>query len=196
MRRSPVRFRSAAPVGRKRVVCASMQPFFAFQTAAAMPTSAMSTTFHFSFCRDWRTAPLAFWVHVPVEGTDMRCNPPAPKPVPHKGYLQLHVLFESHELLFSAPAQLEHFIDVLSSKPLPTSRQLSSRRGLPVGPNGHWLSRLPARLKSPRKRGKLVQVLRAVRAQVVQSEPSDPLEPVLFMMPSRLRCSTIATTVR
>lgn len=78
---------------------------------------------------------------------------PPQNPCPHKGYLQLHVLFESHELLFSAPAQLEHFIDVLSSKPLPTSRQLSSRRGLPVGPNGHWLSRLQARLKSPQKRG-------------------------------------------
>jgi hypothetical protein len=133
-----------------------MQPFFAFQNGTFMPTSAMNATFHFSFCEDWRTAPLAFWVHMPVKGTESQCDPPSPKQVPHKGYLQLQVLFESHELLFSAPAQLDHFIEVLSSKPLPTSRQLSSLRGLPVGPNGHWLSRLPAKLKSPRKREKLV----------------------------------------
>jgi hypothetical protein len=67
--------------------------------------------------------------------------------------------------------QLDHVIDVLSRKPLPTSRQLSLRRGARFGPNGHWLSRLPAELKAPRKRAKLVQVLRAVRAQVAESWP-------------------------
>jgi hypothetical protein len=44
---------------------------------------------------------------------------------------------------------------------------LSSQRGLPVGPNGHWLSRLPATLKSPRNRMRLVESLKAIRATVV-----------------------------
>lgn len=133
----------------------------------------MSATFHFTFENDWRTAPLAFWVHVPVPGTTELCEPPAPNQVPHKGYLVLHVQFDEYELQFSDPAQLDHFIEVLSSKPLPTSRQLSSRRGLPVGPNGHWLSRLPAKLKSPRKRLQLVQALTSVRAELPRPWPNN-----------------------
>lgn len=129
----------------------------------------MKPAFHFTYEKDWRSAPVAFWVHVPVPGTKDVCDPPAPLPIPHRGYPFLRVAFESHELQFSAIAQLDHFIDILSRKPLPTTRQLSSLRGLPVGPNGHWLSRLPAALKSPRKREKLVQALRAVRVQVAGS---------------------------
>lgn len=123
----------------------------------------MKPAYHFSYEKDWRHAPLAFWVHIPVPGMPQQWHPPAPAEIPHKGYAVLRVQFEGHELQFSAPAQLDHFIEVLSTKPLPTSRQLSSRRGLPVGPNGHWLSRLPAALKSPRKRAKLVLVMEAVR---------------------------------
>lgn len=126
----------------------------------------MKLAFRFTYEKDWRTASMAFWVHVSVPGTTGLCDPPAPVAVPHLGYAFLRVEFESHELQFSALAQLDHFIEVLSRKPLPTSRQLSSRRGLPVGPNGHWLSRLPAELKSPRKRGKLVQALSVIRSQL------------------------------
>ena len=127
----------------------------------------MTTAFHFTFESDWRYAPLAYWVHVPVAGSEGLFDPPAPPIIPHKGYALLRIPFEKHELQFSSPAQLAHFIDVFSTKPLPTSRQLSSRRGADVGPNGHWLSRLPAELKSPRKREELLQTLRAVRAEVV-----------------------------
>jgi hypothetical protein len=128
----------------------------------------MSATFHFSFQPDWRSAPVAFWVHRSVKGSES-FDPPAPKPIPHKGFAFLHVEFDAAELVFSAPAQLDHFIEVLSMKPLPTSRALSSRRGLPVGPNGHWLSRLPAALKSPRTRTRLVEELRSIRPKVVAS---------------------------
>jgi len=132
----------------------------------------MAATYHFTFEKDWRTAPVAFWVHVPIPDTEKEYKPPAPVPIPHMGYSFLHVEVDGFDLQFSAPAQLDHFIDVLSSKPLPTSRQLSSKRGLPVGPNGHWLSRLPAKLKTPRKREKLVRLLRHVRERVVQPGPS------------------------
>ena len=127
----------------------------------------MTTAFYFTFESEWCYAPLAYWVHVPVAGSEGLFEPPAPPIIPHKGYALLRIPFEKHELQFSAPAQLTHFVDVLSTKPLPTSRQLSSRRGVDVGPNGHWLSRLPAELKSPRKREELLQTLRAVRAEVV-----------------------------
>ena len=146
----------------------------------------MTTTFHFTFETDWRYAPLAYWVHVPVPGGDGLFDPPVPSAIPHRGHALLRVQFEAHELLFGSPAQLTHFIDVLATKPLPTSRQLSSRRGPDVGPNGHWLSRLPAGLKSPRKRDKLVRALRAVRAQVVSQETD-----TAFRLVANMGCVTV-----
>lgn len=110
---------------------------------------------------------MAFWVHVPAPGSETGCEPPAPPYLLHKGYAFLRVQFGVHELQFSSPAQLEHFIDVLAKKPLPTTMQLSALRNLPVGPNGHWLSRLPASLKSPRNRQKMVNELRTIQAQIV-----------------------------
>jgi hypothetical protein len=132
----------------------------------------MTVAFRFTFEKDWRRAPLAFWVHVPVKNDAHLYEPPAPKPIPHKGFTVLTIEFGQYELQFSSPAQLDHCIEVLASKPLPTSRQLSSMRGLPVGPNGHWLSRLPAALKSPRKRFKLVEALQSVRKVVVSAGPN------------------------
>jgi hypothetical protein len=134
----------------------------------------MKATFHYTFEKDWRSAPLAFWVHLPVDGAAVEFDPPAPRALPHKGYPLLRIQFETHELQFSAPAQLDHFIDVLSTTPLPTSRQLSARRGPAVGPNGHWLSRLPAALKSPRRRARLVEALRDVRQQLAGPHPERP----------------------
>lgn len=122
------------------------------------------THFHFSYTADWRLAPLAFWVHVPTPAGGYQ--PAAPPLIAHRGYRLLHIPFERVDLVFSSLAQLDHMLAVLASRPLPTSRQLSARRGWTVGPNGHWLSRLPAHLKSPRRRAKLVQVLQRVRAQV------------------------------
>lgn len=127
----------------------------------------MTPTFYFTFEPDWRTAPLAFWVHVPVEGSTTECAPPAPVAVLHRGFMFLQVDAAGVDLQFSSLAQLNHFIEVMETKPLPTSRQLSKKRELPVGPNSHWLSRLPARLKMPRERTKLVGKLRAVREQML-----------------------------
>jgi hypothetical protein len=127
----------------------------------------MNSRFRFSYEPDWCTAPLAFWVHVPVPESPALFDPPAPTQVPHSGFKFLRFEFDKYELVFSTPAQLEHFIAVMAKKPLPTSRQLSSKRGLAVGPNGHWLSRLPAELKSPKTRFILVQHLRSVQSAVL-----------------------------
>jgi len=127
----------------------------------------MTLRFHFTFEPDWRTAPLAFWVHVPMEGSTTECVPKAPVAVLHKGYLFLHVDAAGTDLQFSSLAQLDHFIDVMQTTPLPTSRHLSSKRGQPVGPNSHWLSRLPARLKATKVRGKLVSGLRDLRQDLL-----------------------------
>ena len=92
--------------------------------------------------------------------------PAAPVEVLHKGFMVLHVEAADVDLQFSSLAQLNHFIEVMAAKPLPTSRQLSRKRELPVGPNSHWLSRLPAKLKVPKERAKLVGRLQAVREQL------------------------------
>lgn len=136
----------------------------------------MSPVFHFSFESHWRSAPLAYWVHIPVAGQSDSYLPAAPPYIPHRGYAVLHVEFEQFDLMFSAPAQLDHFIEVLSTKPLPTSGQLSALRNAPIGPNGHWLSRLPAALKAPRKRTRLVQLISEVHTLVVDQDKPDRFE--------------------
>ena len=126
----------------------------------------VTSNFYFTLEPDWQTAPLAFWVHVPVAGPDTEYVPSAPVEVLHKGFMVLHVEAADVDLQFSSLAQLDHFIEVMTAKPLPTSRQLSRMRELPVGPNSHWLSRLPAKLKAPKDRAKLVCRLQAVREQL------------------------------
>jgi hypothetical protein len=126
----------------------------------------MNIRFSLSFEPDWRRAPLAFWVHIPVPGSSTDYIPAAPVAVLHKGFVFLHVDADDVNLQFSSLAQLDHFIDVLDSKLLPTSGQLSRKRALPVGPNGHWLSRLPAKLKRPKERAKLVSGLKTLRGQL------------------------------
>lgn len=126
----------------------------------------MTPHFHFTLEVDWQTAPLAFWVHVPVARSQTVTFPSAPTKVLHKGYMVLHVEAADIDLQFSSLAQLDHFIEVMAAHALPTSRQLSIRRALSVGPNTHWLSRLPAKLKAPKARAKLVGRLQAVREKL------------------------------
>lgn len=126
----------------------------------------MALRFRFTVEPHWRAAPLAYWVHVPVPGEAGAWRPPAPNHVPHRGYVFLHVEVGKMDLEFSALAQLDHFIDVMDARLLPTSRQLSILRAAPIGPNGHWLSRLPACLKAPRQRQRLVKELRRIRDEI------------------------------
>lgn len=119
------------------------------------------------FVPDWRFAPLAYWVHAwskeETAGTTLAA---APGEVPHRGYRCLWVEVADIELCFTSAAQLAHCIDVLTRVPLPTTRRLSSLRPGSTGPNAHWLSRLPARLKQPRARAKVVLVLQSIPAAV------------------------------
>lgn len=126
----------------------------------------MKARYWFTYEPNWTAAPMAFWVHVPSATGAGEFEPPAPPIIPHRGYCWLHFEFAECELVFSSPAQLEHLVDVLSKKPLPTSRQLSAARGTSAGPNGHWLSRLPATLKSPKNRAALVRQLQALQKQL------------------------------
>src|SRR5262245_38226984 len=132
----------------------------------------MISRFRFTYEADWRSAPMAYWVHLPSTDVPGEFEPPAPPKIPRKGYSFLHFEFGRHELVFSSPAQLQHLIDILSRSPLPTSRQLSLARGGAVGPNSHWLSRFPSELKSPKVRQVLVRHLKALRKQLFLARPS------------------------
>lgn len=127
----------------------------------------MTLRFYFTFEPDWKTAPLAFWVHGFSADVEAAPVSDAPVAVPHKGYAFLHVEAGEVDLCFSSLTQLQHFIDVMTMRPLPTSKQLSRKRVTAVGPNGQWLSRLPAKLKSPKRREKLVDALRRIKEQLV-----------------------------
>jgi hypothetical protein len=43
---------------------------------------------------------------------------------------------------------------------MPTSTQLARERNVNYGPNGHWLSRLPAKLKPWSKREKIIPLVK------------------------------------
>ncbi len=129
----------------------------------------MISRFCFTFEESWQNAPMAYWVHEQSLDGGSTFEPPAPLPVAKRGYPFLRFEYDVHELVFSSPAQLNHMIEVLSTKPLPTPARLSA--GRKAAPNGHWLSRLPAELKAPKEREQLVKHLKAVRKQVLQLAP-------------------------
>ena len=112
-------------------------------------------------------SPISFWVHRHPEGTvwseSETHEPPFPPPVPGRGWPQLVVEFDGVKMLFSSAAELDHVIEVMTQNPLPTTRRLSELRGTSMGPNRHWLSRLPARAKRRAYRERLVVYLEKVR---------------------------------
>ena len=119
---------------------------------------------------NWRDEPMAYWVHVEQDGLPWRealsFDPPAPSPEGRKGFPVLCVELAGVIFRFSSQEQLAECVRVLALKPLPTTRSLSAVRGSGAGPNSHWLSRLPGRVKSPKVRAQVVQKLSNLAARV------------------------------
>jgi hypothetical protein len=128
--------------------------------------------------QDWRNEPMAYWVHVERTGTDWRSSesysPPAPQPEGQFGYPVLCIESQGFVFRFSSKEQLAECIRVLSQKPLPTSRRLSSIRSSGHGPNSHWLSRLPGRVKSPKIRERAVDDLLATTRAMAPNNSFKP----------------------
>ncbi len=128
--------------------------------------------YQFVFQKSWHWSPMAYWVHGqrghpwPLDVTDLN----APRPVGRCGYPVLVVEFGRYRLQFSSSAQLEHCIEVLSRQPLPPAWRLCAERGLPFCSNSHWLSRLPAALKTSKMRAALVRRLQGIQTQVVGAD--------------------------
>lgn len=115
------------------------------------------------FSHHYKPSPLSFWVHRHLDSDvwqqASQFEPGLPQAVPLKGYPVLWVDALGIELRFSSIAEVEHFLEVIRLKNMPTPLQLSQRRDAPYGPNGHWLSRLPAKLKPYRKREKIIPIV-------------------------------------
>ena len=115
---------------------------------------------------DWRNEPMAYWVHVEQSGSAWRASesydPPAPRPEGRNGYPVLCIESQGFVFRFSSKEQLAECVQVLSRKPLPTSRRLSALRSGGHGPNSHWLSRLPGHVKAPKVRQRAVDDLQSV----------------------------------
>ena len=129
---------------------------------------------HFEFVPDWRDAPMAYWVHTETDGLPwymaLQFEPSAPKVVPGKGFAVLCVEVGDFVFRFSSPEQIATCIDVLARNLLPSVSRLSAGRAGHAGPNGHWLSRLPASVKTPKSRTRVVTAL--VEAQAWASQRS------------------------
>ena len=115
-------------------------------------------------------APMTYWVHRRIqdetgEGPDT-AEPPWQAPVPGKGFPLFQVEIDGFTFRFSSLAELDVCVETLSRRHLPSTIDLSRQHGEGKGPNGHWLSRLPAKVKAWRYREKAVQYLQRVRPEL------------------------------
>ena len=110
---------------------------------------------------------MAYWVHRETDGklfsNAVSFDPPAPEKDLNGLYKIHYIEFDGQTFIFSSIYQFNIFIDVLSKKVLPRSRDLAAERTDKHGPNSHWLSRLPAKVKSFRFRKKLIKYLISVK---------------------------------
>lgn len=117
------------------------------------------------------SGPMTYWVHRQLDDVPWiyseNFEPQLPKPVKGLGYANCYVEFNGFEFRFCSIEELKEAIRVLSQKNLPTTDRLSEGRG--CGPNSHWLSRLPASVKSWRYREKAVKYLEEALVQFQKS---------------------------
>src|SRR5215831_11109857 len=115
------------------------------------------------FTPEWRPGPMTFWVHRHLDAdswsTASTFDPPKPAPVSGRGYATYFVEIDGVTFKFASLDEFRECIRVLSLKVLPSTRALSAARGTGVGPNSHWLSRLPSRAKPWRYRERATRYL-------------------------------------
>jgi hypothetical protein len=104
--------------------------------------------------------PITPWVHRGVDASYWKAtvfDPPMPSPVHGKGYPVWFIDHRGRSLVFASPQEIEHVIDILSRKILPSPREL----GQPyLAVNSHWLSRLHTSFKPLKVRQELVKKLK------------------------------------
>lgn len=126
--------------------------------------------FWIEYSSTWTSGPMSFWVHKHLDGDSWaratQFAPPLPKPLPGRGYSTYFVEFRDVRLRFASTDEIRACVDTLERRVLPTTRALSAVRGTELGPNSHWLSRLPSALKPWRTRQVLTAYLRTILAEL------------------------------
>lgn len=135
---------------------------------------------HFvKFLKEWKPSYATYWVHIEVPPVNLSQTldhtPALQKSIKGLGYPRFFIIYDGLELEFSSLEEIEHYIQILSKKNLPTTLSLTKiRKDLTpkivsfepyrsqwyVGPNKHWLSRLPAKFKPWSFREGLVKYLK------------------------------------
>ena len=124
------------------------------------------------YSKSWKEYPMAFWVHksmndIPWYDSDF-FDPPAPKPNLNGLFTIYCVEYDGIILKFSSIYQYDDFLNVLSQKMLPQTINLSNGRKTSRGPNTHWLSKLPKKVKSWKFRNEMVNYLKANRKRILE----------------------------
>jgi len=116
---------------------------------------------------------MTFWVHRAVGEVDIWSNatefdPPRQPRVAGKGYPVFNVELDGFTFVFSSLEEIRECVNVLERKLLPRTLDLSDKRQTAKGPNSHWLSRLPAKVKPWQYRQRAAAYLREALASFEQ----------------------------
>ena len=118
------------------------------------------TKWRIEYNDEFVSSPLTYWVHDTVDGQPWSDSavyePPLPSVIGGKGYAQLYVDILGVEIMFSSVEEVEHFLDVIKRKNMPTTHQLTKDSS---DLNRHWLSRFPSKLLAWRKREKYIKTV-------------------------------------
>lgn len=101
-----------------------------------------------------------FWDKTPTSPPASLMRPGQKKDAPDNKSTILAVLrieLDGVSLHFSSLAQLDEMLTTLARTPIPTALTLSRENPDQFDLNRHWLSRLPAKVKTPKYRDKLIK---------------------------------------
>ena len=114
----------------------------------------------FEYTQEFEVSPLSFWVHEAVGelhwNRSTQFDPPLPKVIGGKGFARIYFNILGVELVFSSVKEVEHFLEIIKQKNMPTPLQLTKDN---IGLNNHWLSRLPTKLLPWVKREKYIKTI-------------------------------------
>jgi hypothetical protein len=118
----------------------------------------------------WRCSPMTIWVHRAADGEPWyrakRFDPPAPQPVPGRGYPYFFVEIDGFTFEFASLEEIDFCIVRLNHRHLPDTER--ETRGV-SGPGSYWQNKLPKGVLSWRYRQKAVKYLSRSRAKFERS---------------------------
>src|SRR5690606_18995523 len=107
--------------------------------------------------------PMTYWVHRPVDTQHWykatEFDPPRQPVVAARGYPLFNIEIDGFTFVFASLVEIQVCRETLGQKLLPRTIDLASkvdRWNCKLGPNAHWLSRLPKDVKSWKYREKAV----------------------------------------